>query len=137
MIDYEFLTDPTPEQIAEITDLYRAEGWWGDEPDSPAHIQAVLKGSHCFLVAQKDNQIVGMGRAISDRASDAYIQDLTIRSDCRGQGIASKIVRMLVDRLHQDGIFWIALIAEKGSHGFYRTVGFKPMPDALPLRLMD
>ncbi len=137
MIEYTLLTDPTSEQIAQITELYRLQGWWGDEPDNPDHILAVLKGSHCFVAALMDNGVIGMGRAISDRASDAYIQDLTVREDCRGQGIASKIVRTLVEQLQKDGIFWIGLIAEKGSHGFYRTLGFKEMPDGLPLRLMD
>ena len=73
-----------------------------------------------------------MGRAISDRASDAYIQDVTVDRAFRRQGIGSRMVARLVERLELDGIGWIGLIAEGDSSGFYERIGFsdfngKPM----------
>lgn len=71
-----------------------------------------------------------MGRAISDRASDAYIQDVTVVPGFQRRGIGSAIIRKLIERLHRDGLFWIGLIAERNSHGFYERLGFKRMADA-------
>jgi ribosomal protein S18 acetylase RimI-like enzyme len=124
---------PTPEQLAQIIGLYQEARWWSAAEDNADLVRRIIAGSHCFLLATDDRDLIGMGRAISDRASDAYIQDVTVRKDYRGQGIGSKIVAELVGRLNADGLHWIGLIAEKGSHGFYTPLGFAPMPEALPM----
>jgi spermidine synthase len=93
----------------------------------------IIKGSHCFVAALEDRRIIGMGRAISDRASDAYIQDVTVADAFRGRGIGSQIIHQLISRLQADGLGWIGLIAEKNSHPFYQRLGFVTMPDAAPM----
>ena len=100
-------------------------------------LKGIIAGSHLFMVACKGDEIVGMGRALSDRSSDAYIQDVTVKSEYRSQGIGTTIIRELVRRLRSDGIEWIGLIAERGSHGFYARLGFKEMPNALPMLKLD
>jgi len=55
------------------------------------------------IVATHGSRIIGMGRAISDRVSDAYIQDVTVHSDYRGRGIGKAIVRKLLERLRGNG----------------------------------
>ena len=125
---------PTENQIREIVGLYRAQGWWhaGDD-ESPQLIPRLITGSHCFVVAMEGEDIVGMGRAISDGVSDAYIQDLTVHSDYRNQGIGRRILQTLLDRLHADGLQWIGLIAEPGSCGLYRWAGFQEMSASVPM----
>jgi len=134
MIDYAFLQTPTPTEIGRLIQLYRQAGWWKTEQgDDPDLICGIVSGSHCFLVARQAETIVAMGRAISDRISDAYIQDITVDPSFRGQGIGSRMVATLVARLEADGIGWIGLIAERKTHPFYRPLGFAPMADALPM----
>jgi ribosomal protein S18 acetylase RimI-like enzyme len=133
MIDYQFILTPTQTEIARLTELYRLAGWWMDEADNPSAVAGIVSGSHCFLVARQADTIVGMGRAISDRISDAYIQDVTVDPAFRGQGIGSRIVAELVARLEADGIGWIGLIAERKTHPFYRPLGFSPMADSVPM----
>lgn len=125
---------PTENQIREIADLYYAQGWWqaGDDKVSQL-IPRLIAGSHCFVVALEGEDIVGMGRAISDGISDAYIQDLTVRSDHRNQGIGRRILQALIERLHADGLHWIGLIAEPGSYGIYRRAGFQEMSACVPM----
>jgi GNAT superfamily N-acetyltransferase len=60
--------------------------------DNPSLVAGIVAGSHCFLVARHAESIVAMGRAISDRVSDAYIQDVTVDPAFRGQGIGSRMV---------------------------------------------
>ncbi len=133
MPDITFLVNPTPYQIQQIIDLYRMEEWWTEEPYDPDHVVRIVAGSHCFVIASIEVQIVGMGRAISDGTSDAYLQDVTVKQDYRRRKIGKKIVKALVSRLHRDGLEWIGLIAERGSGDFYKQLGFKEMPDSAPM----
>jgi len=137
VIEYLPVTEPTPELLNRITALYRAAGWWGEGPDDPEGLARMIAGSHIFLVAREGDALVGMGRALSDRTSDAYIQDVTVRDDRRGRGIATAIIERLVDRLRADGLGWISVIAEAGSRPLYEPLGFEPMDDATPMLKLD
>lgn len=133
MLTYTFLIKPSSEQIRDITAMYRAEGWWSQEADDPAMVAGIVAGSHCFLLVTDGAETVGMGRALSDGASDAYIQDVTVKKPFRGRGIGSQIIGKLVERLNADGLEWIGLIAERNSHAFYERLGFNPMPNSVPM----
>lgn len=130
------LTKPTAAQIAQIAVLYDQVDWWHPTPDDAGTLSRMVAGSHHFVVAMQDHRIVGMGRAISDGASDAYIQDVAVLPDHRGRGIGRRIVHYLIDRLRADGVDWIGLVAEGDSRDFYQTIGFDPMPDMIPMRLV-
>ncbi|MBI9085605.1 MAG: GNAT family N-acetyltransferase [Desulfobacterales bacterium] len=132
-----FLSRPNAEEVDQIIALYREAGWWTDGGDAPDLVARLVAGSHCFVAAYKEDRLVGMGRAISDRASDAYIQDVTVTEAFRGQGIGARIVNCIVDRLRADGLSWIGLIAEENSAAFYAPLGFSPMADAMPLLRKD
>ena len=119
-------------------ELYQAQGWWQTGDDSRERlISRLIAGSHCFVIATDEKRIVGMGRAISDGISDAYIQDLTVRLDRRRQGIGKLILQTLLERLHTDGIAWIGLIAEPGSDTLYRHAGFREMPASIPMLMIN
>jgi spermidine synthase len=154
MFTFTFLTHPEParfsrvggklpailqEQIRQIVSLYCAEGWLSEEADNFDLVSRIIAGSHCFIIAADENGaesrkiVIGMGRSISDRVSDAYIQDVAVKSEYRGQGIGGKIIQLLVERLQAEGLNWIGLVAEKGTHHFYRELGFKEMPGAVPM----
>ena len=131
-----FITIPTNDETGQIVALYRAEGWWYPEAErarDAERLAAIVAGSHCFAVADEGGRVIGMGRAISDRFSDAYIQDVAVAPECRGKGVGSAVISALVSRLNADGLGWIGLIAERNSEHFYTRMGFSPMPDATPL----
>jgi len=133
MLSYNFLSDPTENQIQDIICLYQLEKWWESDSDNPGMVKRIVAGSHCFVVAMENDTIIGMGRAISDRVSDAYIQDVTVLPQFRGQKIGSRIIQMIIKTLNQDGIGWIGLIAEKNARPFYEPLGFSVMPNAAPM----
>jgi spermidine synthase len=138
---YSFLTQPTDVQIDDILALYRLAGWWqptGTTASDRSLVRDIVGGSHCFLVAtgalSPDAPIIGMGRSISDGASDAYIQDVVVVPADRGRGIATEIIGRIVDRLQEDGIDWIGLVAERNTQKLYEPLGFSPMADSVPMR---
>ena len=112
----------------EIMRLYQAAGWW-DEHDNISEILPLIKNSFAFVVAidETTNCCIGIGRAISDRISDAYIQDVFVLPDYRLRGIGSRIVKTIVDECINANILWIALIAEVGFDSLYAHLGFEPM----------
>jgi len=129
-----FVRRPSADLVRQIIALYRQVGWWPDEAaDDPAHVRRLIAGSHCFLIASQTGRLVGMGRAISDRASDAYIQDVAVAADHRGQGLGTRIVAGLLERLRQNGIGWVGVIAESNSAPFYRRFGFSAMAGGTPM----
>lgn len=120
--------------LIQIRDLYFLAGWWSETGDTLEKIVRIISGSHCFVAAvQETGVLLGMGRAISDRASDAYIQDITVRPEVRRQAIASSIMKNIVERLERDGMTWIGLIAKDGTQPFYRGLGFSEISDAMPM----
>jgi len=137
---FSFLTQPTDAQLEDILALYRLAGWWqssGATVRDRSQVRGIVEGSHCFLVAaeasERDGSIVGMGRSISDGASDAYIQDVVVAPACRGRGIATEMIRRIVQRLKGDGIEWIGLVAERNTRKLYEPLGFSPMADSVPM----
>jgi aralkylamine N-acetyltransferase len=133
---YEFLTDPDKAEVRQIISLYRTADWWNDEDDADQDlVRRIVSGSHCFLAVKEGDAIVGMGRAISDGVNDAYLQDITVLPRFRHQDIGTRIVEMLVERLHLDGMRWIGLIAGSNSHPFYKKIGFEEMPFSTPMLL--
>ena len=128
-----FLKTPTQAEIARLVELYKGQGWWEEGKEGPDLVVRIVAGSHYFAVAEINDKIVGFGRAISDRASDAYVQDVLVDPDYRGQGIGRRIVLELTEKIHGDGLRWIGVIAEKGSAPFYTPLGFKEMPGATPM----
>jgi len=121
--------------VDDIVDLYREGGWW-DESWTTEGIEPLVRGSFVFTLALSNDtgEIVGMGRALSDGVSDAYIQDVVVRKACRGLHYGRAIVRKLIDTCMERGIGWLALIGEPGTEGFYRPLGFKRMVDYVPLK---
>lgn len=134
-IDLSFLTSPTDEQLHMIVGLYRQAGWWPDPGEDYELLARLVRQSHCFVAAMVDGRMIGMGRAISDGVSDAYVQDVVVDSAWRGSGVGSRIIRCILERLQADGIGWIALIAERGSSPFYSRFGFQEMENARPMQL--
>lgn len=122
--------------LKRIITLYRAQGWWRPS-DTPRGLARLIKGSHCFLLAQRDGRLVGMGRAISDGAGDAYIQDVVVAARERGTGAGSAIIRALLKRLRADGISWIGLIAQDNSAPFYSRLGFRTLKKSAAMLYKD
>lgn len=113
---------PTPALIA----LHKAGGWWEDSRENRATVPAIVRKSFAFAIAKNPKgKIIGMGRVISDGCSDAYIQDVAVLTDWRGQGVGQAIIEKLVKHCTRKGLSWVGLVAKPGTYGFYRKIGFE------------
>ena len=137
MATYHAIKDLSPEQQGEVVRLYREAGWWFESDENrPGLLQHIISGSHCFCLAMEHDEIIGIGRAISDGVCDAYIQDITVRKDCRRRGVGKGLMEFIIKLLRRDGLNWIGLIATEDSRSLYQEIGFKVM-DGTPMRFAE
>ncbi len=122
----------------ELTLLYKDAGWWKSSYDSQSEfLEYIVKDSAVFVGAFLGKKLIGMGRALSDLASDAYIQDVAVLKKFRGKGIGKKIIETLLEKLKENGVDWIGLIAQPGTTSFYTELGFELLEDHVPLKYKD
>ena len=120
----------------ELLQLYKDAGWWEPSWDSRSDfLNYIVKDSALFVGAFYEERLIGMGRALSDLASDAYIQDVAVLKEFQGEGIGEKIILKLIALLKENHVDWIGLIAEPGTSSFYKKLGFEPLKDHIPLKL--
>lgn len=132
LIRVKFVKKPDQAALKGIITIYRTHGWWKPS-DKPALLKRIIKGSHCFAVAERGGRVIGIGRAISDGVSDAYIQDMAVLKTERGSGAGGAILKALMERLRRDGVNWVGLIAQDNSEYFYRKGGFRTLKKAHPM----
>lgn len=124
--------------MQELILLYKEAGWWEHSYDSqPEFLKYIVKDSALFVGAFLGNKLIGMGRALSDLASDAYIQDVAVLKKYRGKGIGKKIIQTLIEKLKENNVEWIDLVAQPGTSSFYKELGFEPLKDHVPLKYKD
>lgn len=118
--------------LEDLKELYRQANWL-DDRDSTDFLARVVQNSAIFVGAFHEKKLIGMGRALSDLTSDAYIQDVVVLKNLRDKGIGRRIIQMLVEKLKRN-VDWIGLVAEPGSVSFYKDLGFQVLKDHVPLK---
>jgi len=130
MISFYHVKSLTSKQEEEVKNLYRAAGWWFASDEKKLEmIERIVAGSWIFCIAVENDEILAIGRVISDGVSDAYIQDITVRTDSRKQGIGTGLVESIIRKLMEEGFSWIGLIATPESERIYKRIGFKEISD--------
>jgi GNAT superfamily N-acetyltransferase len=77
---------------------------------------------------------VGFARAITDKATFAYLADVYVLEGHRGQGLARRIVAALLGHRDLQGLRR-TLLATRDAHRLYAAQGFTPL--AAPDRMME
>jgi spermidine synthase len=123
--------------VDQLISIYKDAGWWveGNDDVDPSFINKIVKGSFCFAVAIFEDNIIGMGRAISDGVSDAYIQDVAVLNKYRNNGIGKLLMEEIIKYLKSNNINWIGLISEPNAVNFYEKIGFNKMENFIPFLL--
>lgn len=96
-------------------------------------VARAIAGSLC-IGAYRDGRQIGFARIISDRATFAYLADVFVQDDARGEGIGRAMVRVLMEHPDLQGLRrWF--LATLDAHGVYEALGWKPI--AHPERLLE
>jgi predicted GNAT family acetyltransferase len=76
--------------------------------------------------ARDDGRVVGMARLLSDGVCNAYLVDVWTASSHRRQGIATAMIRRLLDEVPGQHV---GLQADDDARAFYAALGFAPQPE--------
>lgn len=128
--EFEIVTKASAEAIIQ---LYKEAGWWKENTHSRAIIPEMIQGSFCFIIAKWQDEIIGMGRIISDGVSDAYIQDVVVQKKYRNLGLGKDIVNRLVTVCLSKKLESIFLVAEPSTSPFYKSLGFTELKNFQPM----
>jgi ribosomal protein S18 acetylase RimI-like enzyme len=76
-----------------------------------------------------DERLVGMARLLSDGVCNAYLLDVWTHSALRRRGIATALMRSLIDAVPGQHIG----LQTDDAVGFYRSLGFQVQPEFMSL----
>lgn len=88
-------------------------------------IERSIANSICFGVYTAGQQ-VAFARVITDRAVFAYLSDVFVVPECRGQGVATALVGAILQHEDLQGV-QLFLLRTRDAHGLYAPFGFEPV----------
>ena len=112
--------------------LFETTGWNNDFRVSVAEVERALASSWCIVAAYDGDELVGVGRVLSDGVLHAMIYDVIVHPSHQNRGIGTEIMRRLVARCHAAGVRNVQLFAAKGKAPFYEKRGFVARPADRP-----
>ncbi|HEX7733971.1 MAG TPA: GNAT family N-acetyltransferase [Ktedonobacteraceae bacterium] len=116
----------------EVIHGFLSRSYWA-EGIPRAVVERSLEHSLSFGVYHGTRQ-VGFARVISDYATFAYVSDVFILEEYRGQGLSTWLMEMVVAHPELQGLRrW--MLMTRDAHGLYQKVGFEP--SRMPERVME
>ena len=95
-------------------------------------VERSIAGSLCFGLYAPDGTQCGFARAVTDRATYAYLADVFVAEAQRGRGLGVWFVERILAHPELQSVGWTLQTTD--AHGLYAKFGFAPPPH--PERLM-
>ncbi len=95
-----------------------------DNGRSPQALHASFARSQHVAIARDGDRVVAMARLLSDGVCNAYLLDVWTLSAYRGQGIGSRLIRQLMDRVPGQHIG----LQTDEAESFYAALGYRYQP---------
>jgi ribosomal protein S18 acetylase RimI-like enzyme len=99
-----------------------------DEFDNGRSAEALRRSfeqSQHVAFARDGDRVVGMARLLSDGVCNAYLVDVWTASAYRRRGIASEMIRHLLEQVPGQHVG----LQTDDAQEFYASLGFKPQPE--------
>jgi GNAT superfamily N-acetyltransferase len=129
--DYEISTDAARIDVAAVHQFLATSYWAAGIPFST--VQRSIENSLCFGI-YKGRNLAGFARVISDYATFAYLADVFIVSEHRGQGLSRWLMECIMAHPDLQGLRRWSLVT-RDAHGLYRKFGFTALQS--PERWME
>jgi len=132
MNQIEISSDPARLDIAVVHRFLAQESHWARGIDR-ATVERSVRNSLCFG-AYRTDALVGFARVVTDRATFAFVCDVFVLPEARGQGVARRLVEAIMRHPDLQGLRRMALTS-RDAQGLYERVGFASL--ANPERWME
>jgi ribosomal protein S18 acetylase RimI-like enzyme len=100
-----------------------------DNGRSPDALRRSFESSQHVAIAREGDRVVGTARLLSDGVCNAYVVDVWTHSAYRRRGIASEMMRRLIDAVPGQHVG----LQTDGAQALYRSLGFRAQPEFLSL----
>jgi GNAT superfamily N-acetyltransferase len=122
---YRITDDPNAVDL-DVVHRFLTTSYWS--PGVPKDVVARgVAHSLPFSILLGERQ-VGFARAVTDRATFAYLADVFVLEDQRGQGLGAWLVETVLAHPELQGLRrW--LLATRDAHALYRKFGFTAISD--------
>ena len=124
--DYTITTDKSKMDVVAIHDFLSKHSGWSDNIPYDS-VKTSIDNSLNFGLFHHDKQI-GFARIISDFSTIAYLGDVYVLENYRGQGLSKKLMDTIVNHPNLQGLRrWILLTST--ADWLYEKYGFTKGPD--------
>jgi len=89
-------------------------------------LKKAIENSLCFGVYTAEHQQIGFARMITDKATFAYLADVFILPEHRGQGLSKKLITFIKEHDELQGLRRVVL-ATADAHQLYQQFDFTPL----------
>ena len=130
--NFEISTDKERLDVETIHRFLSEESYWAQNR-TLQQTRTAIENSLCFGIYLKGSQI-GFARVVSDFATFAYVGDVFVLSEFRGQGLSKRLMESIVAHPNLQGLRrW--LLATRDAHGLYEQFEFSSLK--FPERWME
>jgi GNAT superfamily N-acetyltransferase len=131
--EFTITTDPRRVDRAAAHAFLTESYWAGGVPREI--VERSIDGSLAFaLIDESGGRQIGFARAITDRATFAYLADVYVLDAYRGRGLGTWLVETIMAHPELRGLRrW--MLVTRDAHGLYEKFGFSPLEK--PERIME
>jgi GNAT superfamily N-acetyltransferase len=129
---YFLSTDPDLLNLSLIHRFLSEESYWA--PGVPCEIvERSIANSLCFGLFHESRQI-GFARVVTDRATFAWLGDVFVLDEFRGEGLGKWMIERLLTHPDLQGLRR-TLLGTRDAHSLYARFGFTPLVE--PSRFLE
>lgn len=126
--EHELIYQLNDEYIPELMKLFQDAPWAVDR--KAEDISLMLKNSWtCAAVDKSNGRIIAFNRVLSDHVYRAFIYDVIVAADYRGEGFGRLIVENTVNHENFRDVERIELYCRDHNVEFYEKLGFEKLKD--------
>jgi len=129
-VAYEFDDDPRRIEVDVVWQFLEEHAYWGrwrTRQDVEAQVTAAWRVVGCYELPS--GRMVGFGRAVSDGVGLAYLADVFVAPEHRGQGLGQRLVEVMIEKGPGADFRWLLHTAD--AHGLYEKFGFRAPDETL------
>jgi len=128
MIEYKRIKAIEENQLAE---LFLSVGWFSG--NFPEKLRMAFVNSSRVISAWDDDKLVGLIRCLDDGIWQATIDCLLVNPEYQGRGIASALLKMILDDCKE--FLYVDVLPDKDKAQFYLKHGFEVTEERQPLQI--
>ncbi len=121
--DYIISTDKSNIDIDYVHEYLSTKAFWSMGRSKEVVVKSI-ECAMCFSIFDKSTKQVGFARVITDHSTFAYLSDVFVDEQNRGQGLSKKLIQYILEHPRLSDINrWMLLT--KDAHGLYSKFGFR------------